>query len=321
MRWSIPLMLSIVASAASATPPLMRGDWMVTTDRVPLILVHLGEMPNGDAGTVVRPRAMGVGAGQAFDSIEGPVITQRIAKVNAVGDRWELTLLPRTPSERPPVLIMRVDARGKAQLGWKGAGIDEVQIERAAAGTRLPTNWDSKRTYYADADWPTNAEMTAMFDADQADRAPGPGKIDWAKATLRDTAHRARARQLLDGGMLASGDDYFHAAVIFQHGDDPSSYLLAHVLATTAVSRGRRDAAWIAAATLDRYLQSIGQKQVYGTQYRTPHDGPTTQDPYDRTIISDALRQIVGVEPRTQQEKRRAELEALRPAAIPPKKP
>lgn len=87
------------------------------------------------------------------------------------------------------------------------------------------------------------------------------------------------------------------------------------------MARGRRDAAWIAAATLDRYLQSIGQKQVYGTQYRTPHDGPTTQEPYDRALISDELRKIGGVGPQAQQEKRRAELEALRAPPTPTKKP
>ncbi len=289
----------------------MRGDWVVTTDRAPLMLVHLGRMANGDAGTVTRPGEMEIGAGQAFSGLGGPIITQRIARITPVGETWELTLVPRRPTEQPPVLTMRVDAHGKAQLGWKGAGLDEVQIERAAAGIRPTATWDAKRTYYADADWPTNPEMTAMFEADQADRAPGLGKIDWAKATVRDTAHRARTRQLLDAGLLASGDDYFHAAFIFQHGNDPASYLLAHVLATTAVARGRRDGAWIAAATLDRYLQSIGQKQVYGTQFQTPPSGPPTQEPYDRGFMSDALRRIAGVQSQVEQEQRRAGMEAL----------
>jgi hypothetical protein len=310
MRWIIGPMLAI-ASGGSAAPPPMTGDWVVTTDRIPLMLIHVGQMPNGDAGTVVRPQSMGVGAGQAFDSIEGPVITQRIGKMHATGDAWELTLVPRKPSEHPPVLTMRVDVRGKAQLGWKGAGFGDVQLYRAPAGTRPWAKWDNKRTYYADAEWTTNPEMTAMFEADQADRAGGPAKINWAEATIRDKAHRVRTRQMLDAGALASGDDYFHAAFIFQHGDEPASYLLAHVLATTAVARGRRDAAWIAAATLDRYLQSIGQMQVYGTQYMTPPHGPPTQEPYDRRFMSDALRLISGVQSQVDQEKRRAQMEAL----------
>lgn len=284
---------------------------MVMACKTPLMLVQLKRQPNGDAGTMTRPRTMSVGAGQAFDSLEGPAITQRIATAKAVGDRWELSMVPQNASDELTVLTMRFDLRGKALLGWKGAQLDEVPIERTAAGAKLPASWEKGRVYYVEVDHPTNAELAGMFNADQADRAPGPGGIDWVKMASRDKSRRARTKVLFDAGALASGEDYFHAAFIFQHGDDPSSYLLAHVLATTAVARGRRDAAWIAAATLDRYLQAIGQKQVYGTQYKTPHDGPTTQEPYDRTLISDDLRKVVGVGSQAEQEKRRADLEAL----------
>jgi hypothetical protein len=198
---------------------------------------------------------MSVGNGQAFDGVEGPAITQRIASARAVGNGWDLTLVPRRASEQPTILTMRLDPSGKALLGWKGAPIDEVPLDHATPGTSLPTSWDKDRTYYVDVDYPSNAELAAMFNADQADRAPGASGIDWVKVAPRDDARRRRTKALLDAGKLASGDDYFHAAFIFQHGGEPQSYLLAHVLATTAVARGRRDAAWIAATTLDRYIQ------------------------------------------------------------------
>jgi len=150
--------------------------------------------------------------------------------------------------------------------------------------------------------WPTNAEMTAIYDADQADRQPGP-KIDWTKVWPRDAARRARTKALLDAGKLNSGTDFVHAAFVFQHGSG-NDFLLAHVLATIAIARGRPDATWIAAATLDRYLQSVGQPQVYGTQY-TVREGKATQEPYDRSLISDALRVATGVPPQAAQEIRR----------------
>jgi len=34
-----------------------------------------------------------------------------------------------------------------------------------------------------------------------------------------------------------------------------------------AAAKGDQGAAWIAAATLDRYLQSVRQPQIYGTQF------------------------------------------------------
>ena len=57
------------------------------------------------------------------------------------------------------------------------------------------------------------------------------------------------------------------AAFIFQHGNNSEDCLFAHILAMEAVLKGSDEAKWIEAATLDRYLQSIGQAQVFGTQY------------------------------------------------------
>ena len=52
-------------------------------------------------------------------------------------------------------------------------------------------------------------------------------------------------------------------------------------LALAAMEKGDAAARWIAAATLDRYLQKVQQPQVFGTQYRW--DGPSratsTQQP------------------------------------------
>ncbi len=83
---------------------------------------------------------------------------------------------------------------------------------------------------------------------------------------------------------------------------------MAHTFAVIAAARGRPDAAWIAAATLDRYLHSIGQKQVYGTQYSLPKGQPPTQEPYDRVLVSDPLRMALGVPPVAAQEQQRAQM-------------
>ena len=142
-----------------------------------------------------------------------------------------------------------------------------------------------------------HSEMTRLFDADQADRAHRP--IDWTKVDPRDRDRRSRTRALLATGALRTGADFEPAAFVFQHGALPADFLPAHTLAMVAVAKGRPSANWIAAATLDRYQQTIGQKQVYGTQYRI--DGPVTQEPYDRTLISDALRVALGVPTLTRQ--------------------
>ncbi|MFY8047955.1 MAG: hypothetical protein ACOVNS_03970 [Erythrobacter sp.] len=137
-----------------------------------------------------------------------------------------------------------------------------------------------------------NPEVAAMFAADQAQRS---GNSEDPEAGFKsDTERRARTRALYEAGALKTAADYFGAAFIFQHGNEPRDYLFAHTLAVRSLALGRKDAEWIAAATLDRYLQSIGQPQAYGTQYRFPDEGGVTMEPYDRALLTDAQRRMTG---------------------------
>jgi hypothetical protein len=60
-----------------------------------------------------------------------------------------------------------------------------------------------------------------------------------------------------------------------------------------AVAKGDENSLWIGTATLDRYLQSSGKSQIYGTQFRSTKDA--TQEPFNRSLISDSLRRELGV--------------------------
>ncbi|KQM19938.1 hypothetical protein ASE73_04065 [Sphingomonas sp. Leaf24] len=156
-----------------------------------------------------------------------------------------------------------------------------------------------------------NAEMAKLFAEDQAVRQNVKPEQYKDMAFVRrmiadDIARRARTRTLLDEGKLTTAEDYYAAAFVFQHGSQPKDYLLAHTLALASAARGMKDASWIAAATLDRYLQSIGQKQIYGTQFGRKGDAPMTQEPYDRALIPDALRTALGVPVQAEQDKRLA---------------
>ncbi len=104
----------------------------------------------------------------------------------------------------------------------------------------------------------------SILSKDQAAKLPS---FDWDKEVpKRDESRREQVRTLL-AKPGHSGEDYYYAAFIFQHGQKAEDYLFAHILATEAVALGYSRAKWISAATLDRYLEQIGQKQVFGTQY------------------------------------------------------
>jgi hypothetical protein len=146
--------------------------------------------------------------------------------------------------------------------------------------------------------------MSRLFNEDQSARqAPWVSKAQGIALYQQDAARRIAVRKLLDAGELHTGEDFEEAAFIFQHGDSADDYLLAHTLATLAVAKGRASAIWITTATLDRYLQKIGQPQIYGTQYLPHPDGQWTQEPYNRTLISDSLRKELQVPPIAEQQK------------------
>ena len=150
----------------------------------------------------------------------------------------------------------------------------------------------------------SSTEMQRIFQEDQSARQkPASSKLEGMNIYQQDAARRDAVHKLLDDGALHSAQDFEYASFIFQHSDNADDYLLAHTLAMVAVAKGSDSALWIVAATLDRYLNKIGQPQIYGTQFHKTPDTPMTQEPYDRVLISDALRQQLGVPKQAAQQK------------------
>jgi hypothetical protein len=148
----------------------------------------------------------------------------------------------------------------------------------------------------------STSEVHHLFLEDQKDREGPAASLQWEKIHPRDRARRERVHELLAADGLKTAEDFHDAAYIYQHGEASSDYLLAHLLAMVAVQKGDKTSLWISAATLDRYLKSVSQPQVFGTQYSS-NGGPYTQDPYDRTLIPDPLRVVFCVPGLEQQQK------------------
>lgn len=137
-----------------------------------------------------------------------------------------------------------------------------------------------------------NNELLRIYQADQKDREGALGTTDWRTVGPRDAARRTTVRQLIDKGQVRTGKDYERAAMVFQHGDTNDDILLAHVLAVTAIGMGNGEARWLAAASLDRYLQRLGQPQVFGTQFTskdTSKQEGWTMEPYNRSLLAPSL--------------------------------
>jgi hypothetical protein len=90
-----------------------------------------------------------------------------------------------------------------------------------------------------------------------------------------------RCASSFEEGKITSGEDFSDAALIFQHGQTPDDFLPGHILAVEGLIRGGSADKWIAAATLDRYLQAVNRPQAFGTQY--PGDKATVNTPNRRS--------------------------------------
>lgn len=64
-----------------------------------------------------------------------------------------------------------------------------------------------------------------------------------------------------------------YVAYLLQHGEGSEDYKLAHDYAEKAVKLGSKATRWLYAATLDRWLVSLGKKQKYGTQFLKTENG------------------------------------------------
>ncbi len=116
------------------------------------------------------------------------------------------------------------------------------------------------------------AELAELFAADRRDHAnvPAVGTPAYDALRARDRVRRARAADLLvelNASGATGADELYHAAWLFQHGDDAADAHRAHELAREAAELGHRPARWLAAASYDRWCMYEGRPQSYGTQF------------------------------------------------------
>jgi tetratricopeptide (TPR) repeat protein len=151
-----------------------------------------------------------------------------------------------------------------------------------------------------------NVALYRFYLQDQADRVGD--EINWDAVAQHDAYRRDQARKMLQDGTVKTSEDYYHAAMIFQHGEEPEDYMKAHELALKAVGLDSTndDAKWLAAAAQDRYLWSTGKPQWYGTQFQIIDD-KWTIDPIDTTQVTDEERAEWHV-PSLKEARSRAEL-------------
>jgi len=207
----------------------------------------------------------------------------------------------RTVSSRRPAVHGRRHADMSAPRILSGGGGRRVTLLMfTLCGLALSAQFTP---YPARAQAPTvqaprdNEELTRLHDQDQSDRTPPEGKaIDWTVVGPRDRARSKRVEEMYSQDLLQTATDYYHAALVLQHGDTADDFLLAHEFCVVAISKGKndREARWLAASSEDRFLMNIGRPQRFGTQFRSDGDGPMRL--YEvGPGVTDETRRLMGV--------------------------
>jgi len=325
------LLVIVLAASCHRQPPRPRsydGTWVMKIgDRV-FIVMRLERQQNGSfTGSVASPKTfdMPMGKNLRFSHITMPVREKQISTASVEGGHLRLAVDdPDNPGE-PDNFELTLVGEDQASLEMADVpGIAAFPFTRSQSDDvpRVATDWDPQRTYkLRDEAVASNAEMRRIYDEDQRPRQDFPklSPDQWKAISKEDAVRRQRTHDLLMAGRLQSADDFREGAFVFQHGDTPDDYLLAHTLAMIAVAKGDEGALWIGTATLDRYLQSIHRPQIYGTQFKTASGDKMTQEPYDQALIPDLLREELGVpDLRTQREQLRT-FDNTRSAAQGPK--
>ncbi len=162
-----------------------------------------------------------------------------------------------------------------------------------------------------------NEELQALYEEDQADRRAFEqlDREQPQQVLQRDRARRQRVEELVESEALQAPEDYFHAAMVFQHGETLEDFWRAHELAKRGAELGHPTARWLTAAAYDRWLMNQGKPQKYGTQYTARGNEPyrlwdvdpsTTDEEraaWDVPPLAEALRQAEELTQRREQAK------------------
>jgi hypothetical protein len=296
------LCLVSVAATCSRENPSSRGfagTWVMTLGERNFIVLTLENKGNTYSGDLNRPEDFETSDGTRFSHISSG--STREVLVSASVENAHLGFVTENADDPEDRSEYDMTLTGEDQASIKVVGIPieawSFTRSRDAEPPTVSADWNPESSYSQRDNADSNAEMKRIYEDDQNARQ-NPGDIseqEWIAIGRHDAERRSQTRKLLADGELHTGEDFTRAAFIFQHGGTSDDYLLAHTLAMVAVTKGDESASWIGAASLDRYLQSIEQPQIYGTQFGRDSEGTTTQQPYNRDLIADALRHQLGV--------------------------
>ena len=307
---ALSLLLGVLAcSPAPATKTIptegFGGIWVMNLGQKTFAVLTLEKAGDTFSGTLSLPGSFQTSTGRRFSRFNTEVVNETVATATVQGDRLHLVTRDSKNDKDTNEYDMVLNGQDAASLKLADLPIEPWPFTRVRSTTVpvVSTDWEPRRSYSLDDNAASSAVMQRIYDEDQLDRKDFAQFSKEAQAIGReDEERRAQTRTLLAEGQLHTSEDFTRAAFVFQHGNTPDDFLLAHTFAMVAAAKGDEEALWIGTATLDRYLHATGKPQVFGTQIKEKADHTATLEPYNRSLVSDTLRRELGVQPIAAQE-------------------
>ena len=116
-------------------------------------------------------------------------------------------------------------------------------------------------------------ELQALVKADQDDRDDWQGKSpdEMNEVVKRDEVRRKRVGEIFGEGCFSKHEDYAAAALVYQHGDNPDHFFQTYIWSKRGVDLGDSKQKRMMVLGIDRYLVTVGQKQLFGSQATKPN--------------------------------------------------
>jgi len=143
-----------------------------------------------------------------------------------------------------------------------------------------------------------NEALRLIVAADQEDRSGPPSAFDGLKVSPRDVERRKQVMEIMAKGEVRAAEDFFNAALVFQHGATTDDVRLAYALVTiaSAMRPERLGPKAAGCSSWDRLLVRLGRPQWYGTQYiKSTETGKFELAPVDETAVTDGERRALGL--------------------------
>jgi len=284
---------SLSATLHATSLAEVRGSWAMHIEGKAMIVLHLGGTSASPTGEMVQPKGMSVTNG-LFTVASTTSDVRRLSRFEDKGGYAAVTFRDEAGKATELELRKKADAMEVAIAGVPpGVGIGPWLFDRSSGEEMVAKDWQPGRSYVIGDTDKSNEEMQKLYREDQQVRQKR--SIDWSEVSRSDESRRKRTLELITAGSLHTGKDFKAAAFVMQHGTTSDDYLVAHSLALAALAKGESSAAWIAAATLDRFLWSKDLPQIYGTQSKDDGKGGETSQPANESLINDNLKRQLGV--------------------------